>query len=56
MLTNIYDKTTGMPIDFKLDIESESEVETKDYIYTFDDILRLNLENREYLIASCLGQ
>ena len=50
MLTNIYDKTTGMPIDFKLDAE------TKDHIYTFDDILRLNLTDRDYLVASCLGQ
>ena len=54
MLTNIYDKTTGMPIDFKL--HAEADAEAKDYTYTFDDILRLNLTDREYLVASCLGQ
>ena len=50
MLTNIYDKSTGQPMDFKLDAEVE------DHIYTFDDILRLNLTDRDYLVDSCLGQ
>jgi len=53
MLTNIYDKTTGMPMVFDLDTNTEGK---KDYIYTFDDILRLDLDNKDYLVASCLGQ
>ena len=48
MLTNLYDINTRMPIDFELPDLDEK--------YTFDDILRLNLLEREYLLASCLGQ
>ena len=46
MLYNIYGKD-GKPIDFKLPIKDK---------YSFDDILRLNLLERDYLIAKALGQ
>jgi len=49
MLTNIYDKTTGVPMDFTTVLEDKQE-------YTFDDILKLNLTERDYWVASCLGQ
>jgi hypothetical protein len=53
MTTNIYDKTIGNPIDFKIQSELDKKEEQK---YSFDDILRLNLLERDYLVASCLGQ
>ena len=53
MTTNIYDKTIGIPIDFKIQSELDKKEEQK---YSFDDILRLNLLERDYLVASCLGQ
>lgn len=46
MLYNIYDKD-GKPIDFGLP-EKER--------YSYDDILRLNLLDRDYLVARALGQ
>ena len=49
MTTNIYGKN-GKPIDF-----SENKSKSNDK-YTFDDILQLNLSERDYLVASCLGQ
>jgi len=46
MLYNIYD-LNGKPIDFELP-EKEK--------YSYDDILRLNLLDRDYLVARALGQ
>lgn len=46
MLKNIYD-TDGDPIDFNLPQKDK---------YNFDDILKLDLTNREYLVAKNLGQ
>ena len=51
MTTNIYG-TDGIPIDFKI---GNKRGKSKDK-YTFDDILKLNLLERDYLVASCLGQ
>ena len=80
MTTNIYDKNTGIPIDFQIQTELEktelektelekaelekaelekAELEKageKAEKYTFDNILRLNLLERDYVVASCLGQ
>ena len=66
MTTNIYDINTGIPIDFQLQgqVEEKAEqeqaeqkvAEEKTDKYTFDDILRLNLLERDYVVASCLGQ
>ena len=47
MLKNIYDEDDGEPIDFELPIKEK---------YTFDDILKLDLTERTYLIAKALGQ
>ena len=46
LLLNLYD-TDGQPIGFKL--------EEKD-VYTFDDILQLDLVKRDYLVGNPLGQ
>ena len=46
LLLNLYD-TDGQSIDFKL--------EEKD-VYTFDDILQLDLVKRDYLVGNPLGQ
>jgi hypothetical protein len=46
MLRNIYD-TDGNPVDFDL-LQKDK--------YSFDDILKLDLMNREYLVAKILGQ
>ena len=46
MLKNIYD-IDGDPIDFNLPPKEK---------YSFDDILKLDLTNREYLVAKILGQ
>jgi hypothetical protein len=46
LLLNLYD-TDGTPINFKLD--------EKD-IYTFDNILQLDLVKRDYLVSNPLGQ
>jgi hypothetical protein len=47
MLKNIYDEDDGEPIDFDLPIKDK---------YTFDDILKLDLTERTYLVAKALGQ
>ena len=56
MTTNIYDKNTGIPIDFQLQGQLEKTELEKTEKYSFDDILRLNLLERDYVVASCLGQ
>ena len=60
MTTNIYDKNTGVPIDFQIQGQLEKAVKEGEKAegekYTFDDILRLNLLERDYVVASCLGQ
>jgi len=51
MTTNIYG-TDGTPIDFQI---GNKKGKSRDK-YTFDDILKLNLLERDYLVASSLGQ